>query len=85
VYGKQDTSWIVTWGPTYRDAKGNPRAHLVMVGMVEQAGTGARAAGPMLKRIWDGVFGVGQKSVLPGGKAPTRLPHIAPQTRVASR
>jgi penicillin-binding protein 2 len=56
-----------------------------MVGMVEQAGTGARAAGPMLKRIWDGVFGVGQKSVLPGGKAPTRLPHIAPQTRVASR
>jgi penicillin-binding protein 2 len=82
VYGKQDTSWIVTWGPTYHDASGNPRAHLVMVGMVEQAGTGARAAGPMLKRIWDAIFGVGRKPVLPGARPVTELPNVAPQSRV---
>jgi hypothetical protein len=29
----------------------------VIVGMVEQAGTGATAAGPMLKRIWDYLMG----------------------------
>ena len=49
VYGKQDTSWLASWGPTYKKA-GNVRAHLVMVGMIEQAGTGAMAAGPMEKQ-----------------------------------
>jgi penicillin-binding protein 2 len=47
--------------------------------MVEQAGTGATAAGPMLKRIWDGIFGVGRPSILPGQHAPLRLPRIDPQ------
>jgi penicillin-binding protein 2 len=76
VYGKQDTSWLATWGPTYKSKHGNTRARLVMVGMVEQAGVGAFAAGPMLKRIWDGIFGVGQPAVLPGQHAPRRLPRI---------
>jgi penicillin-binding protein 2 len=47
-----------------------------MVGMVEQAGVGAFAAGPMLKRIWDAIFGVGQPAVLPGQHAPSHLPRI---------
>jgi penicillin-binding protein 2 len=82
VYGKKDTSWLATWGPTYKTKRGHTRAKLVMVGMVEQAGTGATAAGPMLKRIWDGMFGVGQRPILPGQHAPQRLPKIAPQTQV---
>jgi penicillin-binding protein 2 len=79
VYGKQDTSWLATWGPTYKNRQGHTRANLVMVGMVEQAGTGATAAGPMLKRIWDGIFGVGQPAILPGQHAPRHLPRIDPQ------
>jgi penicillin-binding protein 2 len=79
VFGKQDTSWLATWGPTYKNKHGHTRAKLVMVGMVEQAGTGATAAGPMLKRIWDGIFGVGRPSILPGQHAPLRLPRIDPQ------
>jgi penicillin-binding protein 2 len=54
-----------------------------MVGMVEQAGTGASAAGPMLKRIWDGIFGAGRKPVIPGEQPETRLPRIAPQVEVS--
>ena len=49
-----------------------------MVGMVEQAGTGATAAGPMLKRIWDGIFGVGQKRCCP---ASTRCAGCRTSTR----
>jgi penicillin-binding protein 2 len=56
-----------------------------MVGMVEQAGTGATAAGPMLKRIWDGIFGAGRKPVIPGSAPETRLPRIAPQVEVTTR
>ncbi len=44
VYGKQDTSWLASWGPTYKE-HGTTSARFVVVGMVEQAGTGATAAG----------------------------------------
>jgi penicillin-binding protein 2 len=82
VFGKQDTSWLATWGPTYKQG-GNVRARYVMVGMVEQAGTGATAAGPMLKRIWDGLLGA--KPVVPGARPASTLPHVAPQVRVVRR
>jgi penicillin-binding protein 2 len=84
VFGHQDTSWLTTWGPVSHDAKGNVKAQLVVVGMVEQAGTGATAAGPMLKRVWDGLFGVGRPSVLPGIKPAATLPHLTPQVRVTT-
>jgi penicillin-binding protein 2 len=71
VYGKQDTSWIATWGPTSTDAKGHVHAKYVVVGMIEQGGTGATAAGPMVKRIWDGLMGVtGGKPIVPATKLP---------------
>jgi penicillin-binding protein 2 len=76
VEGKQDTSWLATWGPTYTTKKGAIKARFVMVGMVEQAGTGAKAAGPMLKRIWDGIFGVGQKSVVTNERPTRSLPTV---------
>jgi penicillin-binding protein 2 len=84
VFGKGDTSWLASWGPTHR-VHGHTKAKFVIVGMVEQAGTGATAAGPMLKRIWDGIFGVGRKPVIPGAQPETRLPHIAPQVQVTHK
>jgi penicillin-binding protein 2 len=82
VFGKQDTSWLATWGPTYKD-HGRTRARFVMVGMIEQAGTGATAAGPMLKRIWDGILG--PHPVIPEARPQTTLPNVAPQVKVTHR
>jgi penicillin-binding protein 2 len=76
VFGKEDTSWLATWGPISKDRSGNVRAKFVMVGMVEQAGTGAKAAGPMLKRVWDGIFGAGRKAVVTDASPVTTLPKL---------
>jgi penicillin-binding protein 2 len=84
VFGHQDTSWLATWGPISRTKQGDVRARFVVVGMVEQAGTGATAAGPMLKRIWDGLLGAHGAPVIAGSRPATTLPHIAPQVRVAT-
>jgi penicillin-binding protein 2 len=84
VFGKKDTSWLATWGPTYKQ-HGTTKAKFVMVGMVEQAGTGATAAGPMLKRIWDGLLGANGKPVVPGSQPATTLPKLAPQVTVTGR
>jgi penicillin-binding protein 2 len=83
VFGKQDTSWLATWGPIYHTKKGNHvRARFVLVGMVEQAGTGATAAGPMLKRIWDGLLGAdGKKPIIKDERPVQQLPKIAAPPR----
>jgi penicillin-binding protein 2 len=81
VFGKQDTAWLSSWGPVSNN-HGAVSARFVVTGMIEQGGTGATSAGPMLKRIWDGLLGAGQPAVLPGSKAPTALPKIAPQIQV---
>ncbi len=75
VFGKKDTSWLATWGPTYKK-NGHTTARFVVVGMVEQAGTGATAAGPMLKRIWDGLLGAGGEPVIPASRPETHLPTV---------
>jgi penicillin-binding protein 2 len=80
VFGHQDTSWLATWGPT-STVHGHVRARFVVVGMVEQAGTGATAAGPMLKRIWDGLLGAGGPAVVPGSRPATRLPAVGGPSR----
>ncbi|MFN2562398.1 MAG: penicillin-binding transpeptidase domain-containing protein [Jatrophihabitans sp.] len=84
VFGKGDTSWLATWGPTYKQ-NGNTKAKFVIVGMVEQAGTGATAAGPMLKRIWDGLLGASGRPIIPGSQPQTTLPKVAPQVKVTGR
>ncbi len=76
VFGKQDTSWFASWGPVSRNAQGHPSARFVVVGMVEQAGTGATAAAPMVRTVYDGLFGVGRPAVLPGAHPSTTLPHL---------
>jgi penicillin-binding protein 2 len=80
VEGKKDTSWLASWGPTTHDRKGNVGAKFVVVGMIEQAGTGATAAGPMLKRIWDAIMGAHGKPIVAGKKPITTLPKVT-QTR----
>ena len=84
VFGHQDTSWLASWGPVYKSKGSNVRAKFVLVGMVEQASTGAKAAGPMLKRIWDGLFGIGGQPIIAGTAPATKPPHIAPQVSVST-
>ena len=82
VYGKQDTSWFASWSRS-----GSQR--YVIVGMVEQAGTGARAAAPMVRKVYEGLYGIGgtkknpAKAALPGGQLPSALPKITPYANQA--
>ncbi|GIH70214.1 penicillin-binding protein 2 [Sphaerimonospora thailandensis] len=76
VYGKDDTSWFASFAPA-----DNPR--FVAVVMVAQGGWGASTAAPAVRRIWEGIYGVGKgddgkpiKPALPGGNPPARLPVI---------
>jgi penicillin-binding protein 2 len=83
VYGKQDTSWLASWGPV-RPGAAPGTARFVVVGMVEQAGTGALAAAPMSRKIWDGLLGATGASVLAGAKPASALPPAA-VVRAASK
>jgi penicillin-binding protein 2 len=68
VNGKQDTSWFASFAP-YE----NPQ--LVVVGTVSQGGTGATTAAPMVRKVYEGIFGLGGKpALLPGGRSPATLP-----------
>ncbi len=80
VFGKQDTSWLASWGPIGRDSRGHPTARFVVVGMVEQAGTGASAAAPMVRTVYDGLLGAGRSAVLPGSRPEASLPVMRPST-----
>jgi penicillin-binding protein 2 len=52
--------------------------------MIEQGGTGATAAGPMLKRIWDGLLGAdGAKPIIAAERPATTVPTIAPQVKIS--
>lgn len=77
VYGKQDTSWFASWSSA--DPIGSPAsADFVVVGMIEQAGTGSSAAAPMVRAIYEGIYGVDQDPVLPGSMPAGALPAIGP-------
>ena len=52
------------------------RAKFVVVGMVEQAGTGASAAAPMVRAVYNGLLGVGQPAALPSSTPVSQLPKI---------
>ena len=58
VYGKQ-APMAVSWGPTSVQ-HGSVHARFVITGMVEQGRAPAppTSAGPYVKRIWDGRFGL---------------------------
>lgn len=48
VFGKKPTSWFVSYGPKTADGH-----EYVVAVMLEQAGTGADAAAPVARQIWD--------------------------------
>jgi len=75
VYGKEDTSWFASFAPAE-----NPR--FVVVVMVSQGGMGAETAAPAVRRIYEGIYGIGRKPALPGGRPPDRPPVIAPDGTV---
>lgn len=81
VYGKQDTSWFASWAP----ADTPTSARFVVVGMIEQAGTGSSAAAPMVRAIYEGIYGVGQDPVLPGSVPASTLPTVQPSALPSSR
>ncbi len=59
----------------HRTPAGKTTAKYVVVGMVENTGTGATAAAPMLRQIYDGLLGAGRPAVLP--QPETALPDLS--------
>lgn len=65
VAGKQDTAWFASYAPV-----ADPE--LVVIGMVSQGGTGGTVAAPLVRDVYDGIYG-------PGGTGlPRGLPEVAP-------
>ncbi len=75
VAGKQDTAWFASFAPAE-----DPQ--LVVVGMVSQGGTGGTTAAPMVREVYDALYGVGRPSLLPGGRLPAALPVVRPDGTV---
>lgn len=74
VFGKQDTSWFASWAPM-------SNSQYVVVGMIEQAGLGSGAAAPMVRKIYDGIYGTAgpkSKPAMPSTGPPGTLPTIKP-------
>ncbi len=70
VTGKQDTSWFAS----YASAE-DPQ--LVVVAQVSQGGTGATTAAPLVREVYEGIYGLdGRRAALHGGRLPDRLPDL---------
>jgi hypothetical protein len=55
-----------------------------VISMVEQACTGALAASPLSRTIWDGLLGAtGSPAIAPGGKPVSVLPVVKPSQPTA--
>jgi penicillin-binding protein 2 len=78
VNDKSPTSWFASFAPVQ-----HPR--YVTVVMVPEGGTGGTTAAPIVRKIWDGIYGLeGAKAVLPaGGALPATLPVVRPDGTVA--
>jgi len=69
VEGKGDTSWFASFAPA-----NDPQFAVVVT--IPDSGQGAQYAGPVAKRIYQAIYGVGQPAALAGGKPPATLPKI---------
>lgn len=68
--GEEDTAWFASFAPA-----NHPR--YAVVAMVSQGGLGAAAAAPIVRDIYEGIYGVGgKKAALPDGP-PKSLPDVA--------
>jgi penicillin-binding protein 2 len=70
VAGRQDTSWFASYAPA-----DDPQ--LVVVGMVSQGGTGATVAAPLVRDVYEGIYGLaGRPAALPDGRLPEGVPEL---------
>jgi len=76
IFGKNATSVFASFAPC-----NNPK--YVVVVMLPNSGYGADAAAPAVRQIWQGIYGIGAKAALPGGKLPA-LPNLAAKTKAES-
>ncbi|WP_019548231.1 penicillin-binding protein 2 [Streptomyces sulphureus] len=72
VAGKQTTSWFATYTDDY-----------TVLMTISQGGTGSGASGPAVRRIYDALYGVGQKALLP--KPEKALPKISKDGSIQAR
>ncbi|GAA4233406.1 penicillin-binding protein 2 [Actinomadura meridiana] len=73
VFGKQDTSWFASFGPVK-----NPR--YAVVAMISQGGFGASTAAPVVRQIWEAMYGTkDRKALLTDGKLPSEVPPLPGQ------
>jgi penicillin-binding protein 2 len=76
VDDKQDTAWFASFAPAE-----DPQ--LVVVGLISQGGTGGSTAAPMVRKVYEGIWGLGGRpAVLPGGRLPAALPVVRPDGTV---
>ena len=76
VNGKQDTSWFASFAPA-------DDPDLVVVAQVSQGGTGSTTAAPLVRAVYEGIYGLdGRKAALPGGRLPEKLPVVRPDGTV---
>ena len=77
VNGKQDTSWFASFAPA-------AAPQLVVVAMVSQGGTGGTTAGPIVRKVYEGIYGLaGRPAAMPGGMLPAALPFVRGDGSVA--
>ena len=77
VAGKQNTSWFASYAPA-----DDPQ--LVVVGVVSQGGTGGTVAAPLVREVYEGIYGLGgAPAVLPGGRLPEAVPPVGPDGTLA--
>lgn len=70
TYGEEDTAWFASFAPV-----DEPR--FAVVGMVSQGGLGAEAAAPIVRDVYESIYGVGdQQPAFPEGAPPDRLPRV---------
>ena len=77
VLGKAPTSWFASFAPANK-----PR--YAVLAMVTEAGTGGTTAAPIVRRIYDAMYGFrGHKPLLgPGGVLPSGLPVVRPDGNI---
>ncbi|WP_352244490.1 penicillin-binding protein 2 [Microtetraspora sp. NBRC 13810] len=80
VYGKEDTAWFASFAPT-----NNPK--FVVVVMISQGGMGGSSAAPAVRKIYEGIFGLGAQPAAPAqpGAAPVPARAALPDRRPATR
>lgn len=71
VANKQDTAWFASYAPV-------EDPELVVVGMVSQGGTGGTIAAPLVREVYDGIYGPGGT-----GRPVQKLPTLRPDGTVA--